>query len=487
MAKSKNIFDSPVQERTPYSGESRIDPRLIYGFPNLASGEPPVIENHDQFPNPRTSPMDPDLIENIRESGDYHDPVKLYEYDDEDYGLILIPVEGKTRLTATAVEWAENPNTTKFAQVPYVLVTGTPEEIRVKMAVYNLDEERRPISKLEAAQHLNMLRNRFSMDPAKIEEYLGMTKRHVTRYLNDMERILQNPDVKELVEKGDLSVTSATDIVNKTKDKTKQTEVAKTVAAAGKQAVQTAKASGAGKKEQAKAQAEGEKTARQAGGIKGKSRTTATFPDTIQEYGSRWLLLKSTHPMSPAYLQIEGVDFTNEKELLAFLQQTENAQSYRELKFFTKSNGMSDFEFMQWFEGQCKEMGIAFDDQSEKFPTTFGGKAKGEAVKDWKPEDESSSTPDTKTEAPKEEAPKTTTKPKGGASTTTGKKTEEAPKGGAAETKGGKGVTNAPKTPAAAKEPAKEPAKTEAPKGDAKGGAKPTSGGGTGKRNPGGK
>lgn len=222
-----SIYKRPVDEVTSndYLGDSMIDPMAIFGFPNLAAGDAPVITDHPEFPNPRTGPMDRDLIDEIKDAGYFIEPIAIY-FHEEDGEEIPILLNGKTRLTAVAEAWAEDPNTDKFRTIPYVIMTGTPLEIKFMQAKLNLADSRRPLSDVETADFLIRMEDEYGLTEDQQLAYLMKPSNPGTvRWLREAKMVAVDPVARPALEAGEIDKTTAKNVAKLKDAKAKEEAV----------------------------------------------------------------------------------------------------------------------------------------------------------------------------------------------------------------------------------------------------------------------
>jgi hypothetical protein len=331
--------------RENFRGTSTIDPTLIYGFPDVDGGATPIMTDHADFPNPRTSVLDEGVISDIREAGEFLEPIKLYEHDDNGT-KVLVLIDGKTRMTAVAREWAENPETVKFVAVPYVLVDATPNEIRLLMAKYNLDDTRRPLTALETAKHLLYMEQVHGMSEEDQAKFLNKENRGGIRWIREMKRVAGLPDVAEAVETGKIDETTAKEVA-----KIEDPEVRKDVV----DQVVEAKADGKSEREARKAVTT---DAKAVGKDKGKATTLTPHSKTTLGFKEALALLCDFYPDAKKAiveeLDVDAVDFNDEASRTAYITQQETTARFREYVKFMKLDGLKPGALFDQIESWIK-------------------------------------------------------------------------------------------------------------------------------------
>ena len=350
------VYETEVQDIQEYKGGNlvgldAIDPRSIYGFPDLTAKKAvPVITDHPDFPNPRTSPMSEELKAEIREAGQFDEPVVLFERTNDNNEVEYVLVNGKTRLTSVAEEWAENPETDKFSVIPFVLYVADDEnEVRMHMAKINLEEARTPLSALETAKYLLYMENEHGLSEDDQAKMLNKTGRGGIRWIREMKRVAGLPDVAAAVEAGDIDDTTAkevaklpgedqrADVIKQVKD---QKKAGKSEADARKNVV-VPPAKGdpkAGKGKQAST-TKGTRAKPAAAGstLTKQSKTTLGWKEAFNElcdfYGeAKKFLLDELDP--------DAVTWTNAQQRTVYITQCETIARYREYMKFLKLDSL---------------------------------------------------------------------------------------------------------------------------------------------------
>lgn len=390
-AKTKDaIFSRPSDgiKPTDYLGDSMIDPMDIFGFPNLAAGEAPVIKDHPDFPNPRTGPMDRELIEEIKEAGTFVEPVAIY-FHQENGEEVAVLVNGKTRLTAVAEAWAEDPNTDKFRVIPYVVVAGTPMEVQFLQAKLNLADSRRPLSDVETADFLIRMENEYGLTEDQQLAYLMKPNNQGTiRWLREAKMVAVDPVARPALEAGEIDKTTAKGVAKMTDEKAKKEAVEK---------VKEEKAKGKTEREARQAVGGTQKTSKgeQAAPIRTANRTTLGWKPALE-------LLKEYYGYAKVAFQrnvdAEKINWTDKGQREDYIFDREVIANYTLCVKFLKLDHLSLRQQMVEIEG-------------------IFGKEECEALKliAWLPEE--TSTKKTGAKAPAKPAAKKTTRTKAGAAT----------------------------------------------------------------------
>lgn len=331
--------------RESFRGNSMIDPTKVYGFPDVDGGSDPIISDHPDFPNPRTSVLDEGMIADIREAGEFMEPIKLYEYNDGDE-TVLILVDGKTRMTAVARHWAENPESNDFANVPFVLLDGTPNEIRLLMAKYNLDDTRRPLTALETAKHLLYMEEVHGMTEEEQAIFLNKTNRGGIRWIREMKRVAGLPDVVAAVEAGDIDETTAKEVA-KIDDPEERREVV--------EQVKELKAEG---KTEREARKNVSTSGKATGKDKGKPATLTPQSKTTLGWKETFMALSDFYPEAKKAiveeLDVDAIDFNDELQRTAYITQQETLARFREYVKFLKLDNLKIGELFDQIESWIK-------------------------------------------------------------------------------------------------------------------------------------
>jgi hypothetical protein len=305
------IYERPADpvSTNDFLGESMIDPMSIFGFPILSAGEPPVITDHPDFPNPRTGPMDRQLINEIKAAGVLLEPITIY-FHEEDGEEIPILVNGKTRLTAVAEAWAENPTTDAFRLIPFTVVTGTPMEVKFLQAKLNLEDTRRPLSAVETADFLMRMEAEYGLTEEQQLEYLKKPVNQGTiRWLREAKQVASDPIARTALEEGKIDMTTAKGVAKTKGEEAKKEAVEKIVEekAKGKterqarQAVTVRKETGKGEVETS---------------LRGGNKTTLGWKPTVELMKEYYPYAKLAHQRNVDPDKVNWMDKTQREDYL---------------------------------------------------------------------------------------------------------------------------------------------------------------------------
>lgn len=354
----------PKAEHTPIlateahnQGKLTIDPRNIFGFPDVLNGADPVLVDHPDFPNPRTSPLDRDLVDEIKEARKLLEPVVLYIYEDPNGGdPVNVLLNGKTRGTSIAESWSENPDTDAFEEIPFTIFEGTADEARAFMLHVNLNDSRTPLTELETAKHLLYLEEVCGVSEEDQAIMLNKTGRGGIRWIREMKQAAGMPDVVAAVQAGDIDVTTAKEVAKIPDEE------------ARKDVIEQVKEKTAEGVAQGKDKAKAERAARQAvtvpkskdsagsnkpknDGLVGPTKTTIGFKDTI-------ILLCDFYPdvkkMLLEPIDPDAVTWTDPSQRIAYITEQEQVMKYRTFTKFLKIDGLKMDAQFDFIEAQIK-------------------------------------------------------------------------------------------------------------------------------------
>jgi len=341
MAKKKDpVYERPIVEFDPTDArQAFIDPRLIYGFPDLANGDEPVITDHPDYSNPRGA-MDQELITEIIAAGDLLEPVTLYireTGDDADpYEYILL--NGKTRLTAVAQAWATEPTTDSFQTIPFIRSNVDSTEARrfTQLRLNMLDRER-PLTDVEIAEFLMQMEDEF---PDLTEEdqlfYLYKANNNGNiRWLREIKKVAESPTLAEAVKGGEVDMVTAKKIAKTgTTERAKREAVAqvKKEKASGKTEAEARKAVAVTKKNAITGQSEGKEA------ISRGNKTTLVFQKALDVLSEYWKAIVEAFQRD---LEVDEVDFTNKIECEDYIIDFEMITRYRMFVIFFKLDLLS--------------------------------------------------------------------------------------------------------------------------------------------------
>ncbi len=299
----------------------------IYGFPK--PGEKPVLKDHPMFPNPRIK-MDKDLIGEMKGCGKHVEPIILYKHEDG-----MIPLHGKTRLTAVAEFYNEFPDdTSDYTQaIPYVLEEGPTDEIFVRMAT--LQDARRPLTKYELAAHLVFLMQERQVSRDMVLMILakqGKSQKAANQFLNDALEIINKgtPKVKEALAEQDIETTTAKQIVKTSK--TPEEQDAKV------QQIRALKSSGVS-----------ETKAKQNIGIKKANASTLSTPE-IEEFLAE--ICADVVTALESGVERDSVDWTDEDKRNEFLDNLVSVVQWQICAEVIKINTLSLREQIEYIKGK---------------------------------------------------------------------------------------------------------------------------------------
>lgn len=330
MSKSK-IYEREADPISAgdYEGDNMIDPMAIFGFPNLANGEDPIITDHPMFPNPRTGVMDRALVEEIKENEAFLEPITIYFYEDEDGEEIPVLINGKTRLTAVAEHWAEDGHA--FREIPYSVVTGTLMEVRFLQAKLNLNDTRRPLSAVETADFLSSMEREYELSEDDQLLYLQKPINQGTlRWLREAKAVANDPIARKALEKGDIDPTTAKAVAKIVDPVEKVKAVEKVV---------EAKAGGATEREARKTV-----TDDTGAPLRSTNKTTLKWGDALEWMKEYYNYAKEAHRKG---LNSEDVDWASPASREDFMADQEYIARYDMLTVFFK---ISDLSLREQFE-----------------------------------------------------------------------------------------------------------------------------------------
>jgi hypothetical protein len=239
-----------------------IDPLAIYGVREAVergiSGGSMTLQDHPDFPNPRAT-VRPDLIADIQEAGALDTPVSLYWTSDGE----IIPADGKSRLTAIVKDLVENPDSENWRRIPYVRVRAVdPNDVRIFMVKTNMEDSRAPLTDFEVGAAIDRLEQN-GVDEGYIATALNKLGRGGVQYIRKLKDVFNaNPAVVEAFRKGEIDLTTASQIVRRVDFADQKETVAKV--------------------QEAQAQGLSAPAARKAVGVKGPNRTTLGFNETLE-------------------------------------------------------------------------------------------------------------------------------------------------------------------------------------------------------------
>jgi hypothetical protein len=181
-----------------FTGSMSIE--SIYGYQKGS----PVIEDHPEFPNPRTTPTR-EIVDGIKEAGKFDHAVTIFQYE----GL-NIPLDGKTRLTGAAEYRLEKGE--GFDNIPVTLFEGSYEDAILFQIRAGLPGNRKDLTEQEVARSITRMLDKGTPQE-RIMKSLGWSGKGGTRKYNTVMAVLNSSEeLQEVFQSGEITLEDAADI-----------------------------------------------------------------------------------------------------------------------------------------------------------------------------------------------------------------------------------------------------------------------------------